>query len=443
MASTCGSRARQVGQSAGSSTSSGSAATKALAARSRARSTSSGERCGSPALRETAWTRPCTDSVPVSRCTLIMLCAASRPTALRTVSLSPKPSSRERGMPSGAYQARRSRIATAVGSGARRSRVMCQTRATVRSGSRPSAVVAYTWPGTSASSSRYSWALVPLASQYAAAWWTASGRQPSSAQISATPSPASGQISRNRSTASSWSSTSTGRGSATPRQPVALLVVIRKRPCAPARAIRGEMSAGSETSSRTSSQLSWEASHCRAQVLSCSCEKTVARAGCSSAASDASPASMAAGLSAVIHHTRSHVTHSATQWAASVDLPMPPSPCSACAKGPSPDANASLRRRSSRPRPLNNTPGRSKTFVRRGGQSTEAACGWMGGARKLAVPMYCVPIAPGAVTAVPMSPPAATDPSPEAVTAGRRSNTPLIRHMMAPDGHDRQASAHI
>ena len=85
-----------------------------------------------------------------------------------------------------------------------------------------------------------------------------------------------------------------------PCQPDARRLVIRYRP-ALARASSGATSAGSVTLSKITSHPLWAASHCTAPSRSASSGSTPVSAGCSATASLASPASISAGVAAVIH----------------------------------------------------------------------------------------------------------------------------------------------
>ena len=165
-------------------------------------------------------------------------------------------------------------------------------------------------------------------------------------------------------------------------QPVARRLVIRYRP-AGARASSGATSAGSVTLSRITSHPWWAASHCTAPSRSASSGSTPVSAGCSAAARDASPASISAGVAAVTHQVTAYsAARAAAHRAASVLLPTPPRPCTACTTTPPGPAIAASSRASSPARPTN-SPGRTGRFDRPPGAASSAhgrnACSGSGG----------------------------------------------------------------
>ena len=220
----------------------------------------------------------------------------------------------------------------------------------------------------------------------------ASGKKPSSAHSSAA-SAASGRlgarIAASRACASAASSTSSRTGTAVLCQPDARRLVIRYRPEL-ARSRSDATSAGSVTLSRITSHPGWAASHCTAPSRSASSGSTPVSAGCSATARAASPVSISAGVAAVIHQVRLYsAACAAAHRAASVLLPTPPRPCTACTTSPGP-AMAASSRASSRARPTN-SPGRGRFDWPAGAASSahgRNACSGSGGCWMTWVPIW-------------------------------------------------------
>ena len=251
----------------------------------------------------------------------------------------------------------------------------------------------------------------------------ASGKKPSSAHSSPAPSGSSGwpgaRMAASMACASAGSSTSSRTGTAPVAcQPDARRLVIRYRP-ALVRASSGATSAGSATLSKITSHPWWAASHCTAPSRSASSDSTPASAGCSATARPASPASISAGLAAVIHQVRLYsAARAAAHSAARVLLPTPPRPCTACTTTPPGPVMAASSRASSLSRPTN-SPGRGRFDSPAGAASPAHGPNACSGSTVICSARYCTLTASSPAEAIPlMSPPAATDRPPGPGAAG-------------------------